>query len=216
MFPEGIPVGCLDSKHKLKDFLFLVNEMKNSKAKSQNSKVRMKKKKEFDIDIMKRLDNLIVETKRELFFVNIYNKSVDKFVQLSKDNKFKYNPDELKDKAVIEVLKEMGIDDKFDDNDIAEYIKNKHKELWEKEIIAKEINIICKEIIETDIRSQSVNSYLKEKLDNIWERYKTSNKRTAFGYKKKIFAKKFFWEYGIKLIGRYKNFESFYTNIFLK
>ncbi len=166
----------------------------NSKLNTIAEKIKNKLK-QYNISVNGPVDNLDLQ-------LDI----LDRYTSLKDENNYEGNEDEMFDKVMNEMLKE-----KFK----IDFEANSSKPTEDELTIKKEINIIILETKNMGIKTKSVKSYLQEKLKGIWEKYK-NNKQIALGLLQKEFARKYFWEYGIKEIKRYKDFESFYKNIFLK
>jgi hypothetical protein len=107
-------------------------------------------------------------------------------------------------------LEKLSIDIRATEN-----LKEENEKSIKEKIFESVLHIIS-EITTMDENSRSIRTYLQEELHKIWDQYKSDETNLAFGYDRKAFAKKYFWDNGIKDIGRYIDFKSFYKNIFLK
>jgi hypothetical protein len=156
--------------------------------------------------IKNKLKEKNIKINKKIKFVDLELNVLDTYTDLIETNYHEDNKEELLERAIDETLKEKN------KIDLEMGSKPTETELT----IKKEMDTIILEINNMGVKVRSVKSFLQTKLKELWENYKIPQSGTASGLLLKEFARKYFWEYGIKEINRYKDFESFYKNIFLK
>lgn len=153
-------------------------------------------------------DRKITEEGLKEIIAGIKNRLAESFIYLKNENEVLNRSVEIKN------LQQFNRDNEKKYNTIG--FQKEENKIEEDEVelkIKNEVNNIISEVMKI-IKTKSVKIYLQEKLGNIWNEYQKNS--VALGLQKKEFALKYFWENGLNTIGRYKHFNSFYKNIFLK